>query len=278
MTAPDLHPWLSFDVESTQGVVERFLSSYVDRAGKDGYVLGLSGGLDSATAAVLAVDAVGADRIHAFSMPGPTSTDEDETLARSLADTLEVDLERVPIGPPFEALADRLPEQATSEVQGNVQARLRMTLLYAHAQATNRLVLGTGNKSELLTGYFTKHGDGGVDVLPLGDLYKTQVRHLAAHTGIPEGILERPPTAGLWEGQTDEGELGITYDTLDVVLSGIEQQHPPARIAHEASVEEPEVERIERLVATTQHKRNPPPIPKLGWRTVGVDWREPTAP
>lgn len=278
MAPSELHPWLVFDEGTAQDVITRFLSEYLERAGADGYVIGLSGGLDSSAAARLAVDAVGAQHVSALSLPGPTSSEESEALAQRVAAMLEVNLERIPIEDALDSLVEGLLGEPTREALGNMQARLRMTLLYANAQARDRLVLGTGNKTELLTGYFTKHGDGGVDVLPLGDLYKTQARALAGQAGLPDEVLERPPTAGLWEGQTDEDELGITYEVLDVILSGIEQQHPTETIGQEAGVEEREVQRVRRMVDKTQHKRNPPPVPKVGWRTVGVDWREPTLP
>ncbi len=273
----DLHPWLSFDADAVQRIITQFLSTYLDQANAKGYVIGLSGGLDSSLTAALAVDALGPGKIQAFTMPGPTSTEDDGALAQHLADDLDLSLKTAPIGPATDALLEGF-ENPTREIKGNIQARLRMTLLYAHAQKTHRLVLGTGNKSELLTGYFTKHGDGGADLLPLGDVYKTQTRHIARQMRIPQPILDRPPTAGLWSDQTDEDDLGYPYDTLDVILSGIEQQHPTPKIANEAHVDETDIQRVRRLIDQTQHKRNPPPTPKIGWRTPGVDWREPTQP
>jgi len=157
---------------------------------------------------------------------------------------------------------------------GNVAARVRMVILYHRAGKERRLVIGTGNKSELLTGYFTKGGDGLADFLPLGDLYKTQVRAMAAHLLVPKRILEKAPTAGLWRGQTDEGELGLSYDVLDRVLHGIELHLSPKEIAAGARVAVKTVDRVERLVASSVHKRKTPLIPKVGMRTIGLDWRE----
>jgi NAD+ synthase len=149
-----------------------------------------------------------------------------------------------------------------------------MIVLYFFANTQDRLVMGTGNKSELLCGYFSRWGDGGVDFLPIGDLYKTQVRAMARHLGIPKRIVDKVPTAGLWPGQTDEGELGLSYDVLDRILLGIELQMEPEAIAEKADARIGEVRRIEALVAATAFKRKMPLIPKVGIRTVGLDWRE----
>jgi NAD+ synthase len=134
--------------------------------------------------------------------------------------------------------------------------------------------MGTGNKSEILVGYFTKYGDGGSDFLPIGDLYKTQVRALAAHIGIPKNVIDKVPTAGLWKGQTDEGQLGTNYGKLDKILVGIEHRLSDEEISKAAGVDVPEVIRIRAVVVKCKHKRVTPKIPKLGFRTVGIDWNE----
>lgn len=273
----ELHEWLSFDVDRARAVVEGFLAEYLEDAGAEGFVVGISGGLDSATAAALAVRAVGPERVTALTLPGPTSSGKDREVGSEVARSIGLELDEVEIGPAAEALADRLGFEPARETFGNLQARLRMAALYARAQHEGRLVLGTGNKSELLTGYFTKHGDGGVDLLPLGDIYKTQERELARSLQLPDSVVERTPTAGLWEGQTDEAELGLAYEDLDVVLAGIERQFEDAKIADAAGVPVDEVQRVRQLVRGSWHKRNPPPVPKLGWRTVGIDWRSPTS-
>ena len=134
--------------------------------------------------------------------------------------------------------------------------------------------MGTGNKSEIAIGYFSKYGDAGVDFQPIGDLYKTQVREMARHLGLPDAIVAKTPTAGLWPGQTDEGELGISYDELDRVLLGIELQIETEAIAEKADVSLERVRHVQALVAASVHKRKMPLIPKLGIRTFGLDWRE----
>jgi NAD+ synthase len=148
-----------------------------------------------------------------------------------------------------------------------------MMCLYAAAQERGRMVCGTGNKSEILVGYFTKHGDGGVDMQPIGDLYKTQVALLARHLGLPEAILGRVPSAGLQPGQSDEADLGLSYARLDAILRGIEMNADATAIAQRTGESLAEVQRVERLVRRSEHKRHLPLIPKIGARTVGIDWR-----
>ncbi|MEM2715772.1 MAG: NAD(+) synthase, partial [Candidatus Thermoplasmatota archaeon] len=158
---------------------------------------------------------------------------------------------------------------------GNIKARLRMIFLYQFANSKNALVCGTSNKTELMIGYFTKYGDGASDILPIGDLYKTQVYQLARYVGIPEEILKKPPTAGLWKGQTDEKELGISYEKLDKILYGLERQKSFEEISKIAEVSIEEVKRIYGMVKKTEHKRKFPVIPKISFRTIGIDWRVP---
>ncbi|MGQ9583604.1 MAG: NAD(+) synthase [Thermoplasmatota archaeon] len=158
--------------------------------------------------------------------------------------------------------------------EGNVKARVRMLLLYLEANRSGRLVVGTGNKSEILTGYFTKYGDGAADLMPIGDLYKTQVREMAAGLGVPERIRALAPSAGLYPGQTDEAELGVPYETLDRILLGLELGLGPEELVRRTGARTGDIERVMRMVEAGVHKRLLPPIPKLGIRTVGLDWRE----
>jgi NAD+ synthase len=158
--------------------------------------------------------------------------------------------------------------------RGNVKARLRMVALYAEANRRGALVLGTGNKSELLTGYTTKWGDSGCDLLPIGDLYKTQVRALAEELELPAAFLRKTPSAGLWPGQTDEGELGIGYGELDQILMGLELKMSDRDIARRTKLPAQEVAEVRARLTTTSHKRRLPLVCKLGLRTVGLDWRE----
>lgn len=260
--------------EDHVGIVRSFIAHVVEESGRRGVVLGLSGGLDSALVAKLCADAIGPKRVLGMALPdGPGGQDrkDAEAWAKELGIRFRVlDIKRI-VGTLEKSLAaSRAPRIA----RGNIRARARMIVLYYVANTEGRLVIGTGNKSEILTGYFTVAGDGACDFLPIGDLYKTQVREMARHLGLPPRIVDQTPTAGLWKGQTDEGELGITYDELDRILLGIELQLEPEAIAEKASVPIDRVRHVEDLVASGVHKRKMPLIPKLGVRTIGLDWRE----
>jgi NAD+ synthase len=182
----------------------------------NGVILGISGGIDSALVLTLCVEALGKDKVFGMFMPEAESSISNTI--REYADKLGVQYEIIPIEPLIEAYTQHGDVSEDQKVSGNLKARIRMSLLYSRSNAKELVVMGTGNRSELLAGYFTKYGDGGVDFLPIGDLYKTHVRLLAAHVGVPEPIITQPPSAGLWEGQTDEEELGITYEKLDQIL------------------------------------------------------------
>ena len=223
-------------------------------AGADGFACGLSGGVDSAAAAALAVRAVGPGRVLAALMPCH-SQPEDAALGQLVADTFGIPTVTVDLSAAYDALVAQFPPDSQSGglAAANVKPRLRMTTLYYLAQSHNYLVLGSGNKTELQVGYFTKHGDGGVDLLPLGTLNKTEVWELARELGVPPEVVERPPTAGLWPGQTDEGEMGITYRELDRVLATIE--------ASDTSEIEPAVlEKVRGMIVRSAHKRVMPPV------------------
>jgi NAD+ synthase len=182
---------------------------------------------------------------------------------------MTVDLE-----PVMQSFRQQLGGDVEDHAFGNVKARARMTVLYYHGQIRSYLVMGTGNKSELLMGYFTKYGDGGVDYLPLGDLYKTQVRGLAADIDLPQAFIDKPPSANLLPGQTDEDDLGIAYEDLDRILLGIEIGMDDDEIAERTELPTTEVARVRGVVHATKHKRRIPLAPKLGIRTIGWDWRE----
>jgi NAD+ synthase len=232
--------------------IARWLREYSAEAGTDGFVVGLSGGVDSATAAALAVKAVGSTLVLAALMPCH-SQPIDALLAQQVADTFGIPTVTVNLDDAFDALMENLPPTQHRLAVANVKPRLRMITLYYLAQTHNYLVLGSGNKTELMVGYATKYGDGGVDLLPLGDLYKTEVWELARDLGVPDAVVERPPSAGLWPGQTDEGELGITYRELDRVLMAM-------AAGETAQVAPFTLDRVRRLIANSAHKRAMPPI------------------
>lgn len=229
-----------------------WLRGYAEAAGKQGFVLGLSGGVDSATVVGLAARAVGSEHVLTALLP-IHSLPEDAELARRVAERFEILTIHVDLTPTFDALVDVLPPTDSRLAQANLKPRLRMLTLYYLAQSHDYLVLGTGNKSELMVGYFTKYGDGGADLLPLGGLYKTQVWELARDVGVPRAVVERAPSAGLWPGQTDEAEMGITYEQLDRVLQAIET-------GDTSNVDPTQLERVRRMVETSAHKRSMPPI------------------
>ncbi len=261
-------------------VICRFLHDLLVESGSNGYLVGISGGLDSAVVAALAVRAVGKDRVKGLLLPPTSTTDECADLAciidgQMICRHLGIEHDIVPVEPIATMIGTMLdvPDDDRAAM-GNIIARARMVVLFATANREGLLVVGTSNKSELLTGYFTKFGDGASDLIPIGDLYKTQVRELAESLGIPDEILEKAPTADLWEGQTDEGDLGLPYAILDRILLGFELRLDHTEVAKEVDVGPEVVERIWSLHKCTAHKRNPPVAPKLGIRTVGLDWRE----
>jgi NAD+ synthase len=240
--------------------ISSWLRERAQMADAHGYVFGVSGGIDSAVVARLCQLAF-PQRVLGVTLPC-YSHPQDEDDARLLASTFAIPLVRVDIGPAFDALTESLetalkglPRQVASVdikqqlPEANVKPRLRMASLYFVANSVNYLVAGTGNRSEITLGYYTKYGDGGVDVLPIGGLLKSEVRQLARELGVPERIITKAPTAGLWVGQTDEAEMGFTYDMLERYLSD-GASAVPADVAA----------RIERLRKSSEHKRAMPPI------------------
>ncbi|MGQ0536760.1 MAG: NAD+ synthase [Methanobacteriota archaeon] len=267
----ELRPPLAPD--EARSIIVAFVRDYVKRSGAGGIVVGLSGGVDSTLVAALCAEAVGRERVTGLLLPEKDSSPEDERFGAEAARALGIGSERIDVSGIIAAATDACPHRPTGKALANLKARARMLVLFSHANRDGRLVAGTGNKSELLTGYFTKFGDGASDLLPIGDLYKTQVFALARAMRLPETIVARPPTAGLWAGQTDEVELGIRYQDLDRILYGLELELGTADIAARTGLPETEVRRIAAMVESTWHKRTTPLVPKIGHRTVGIDWR-----
>ncbi len=234
--------------------IAAWLRDYASRAGARGYVVGLSGGIDSATTAVLCKRAVG-EHVLAVLMPC-YSLPQDSELAHLVAETFDIKTRTIDLGPTYDILTASLPPEVSEIAKANIKPRLRMTTLYALAQTFGYLVAGTGNKSETAIGYFTKYGDGGVDLEPLGDLYKHQVVQLAEELGIPRPVIDRPPSAGLWQGQTDEGEIGITYGELDAALAAISTQDA-------SFVDQALLDSVRQMIEATHHKRAMPPVFRL---------------
>ncbi len=237
--------------------LEEFIREKVRDAHAGGVVIGISGGIDSATTAYLAVRALGKEKVLGLIMPYYHNQDVDD--AKLICESLGIEFREVGIKPIVDSFVSQLGFQPDKRSLGNIMARARMVLLYAHANAKNYLVLGTSNRSEFLTGYFTKWGDGASDYAPLINLYKTEVWEIAKLIGVPGRIVEKKPTAGLWEGQTDEDELGISYRLLDEILWRlVDLNMPEDRIAKELSVPIERVEYVENLVKRSEHKRHLP--------------------
>lgn len=247
--------------ESLESNIIEFIRASVKNAGAEGAVVGLSGGIDSAVTASLAKQALGAERVMALLLPesGVTPT-EDLADARALASSLGLRSREIDIAPLLRCYNEQLNgEDAPLMVKGNLKARVRMTLLYWHANLLNLLVLGTGNKTEILLGYSTKHGDAAADLLPLAGLYKKDVGALAQRLGVPRSIREKKPTAGLWPGQTDEGEMGIFYKDADGILEGLEKGRSMEDLV--TSFGPVKVELVTERIRRSQHKREMPAQP-----------------
>lgn len=231
-----------------------FIQDQVRSANADGVVLGLSGGLDSAVVALLCVRALGKEGVLATIMPEEGITaKEDVDDAMEFAKMLGIEFKVIEISSIVKMLKEMLGK-GNKSAEINLKPRIRMLINYYYANTLNRLVAGTGNKSEISIGYFTKYGDGGVDFQPIGDLYKTEIFEFARFLGIPEKIIKKKPTAGLFPGQTDEGEFGMSYEELDEILKLIENG---------VSRKDEKFQRVLGLVKRSEHKRRLPPIPKV---------------
>ena len=255
----------SVAVEEISAGIAAWLKQIFDSSGARTFVLGLSGGIDSAVVSALCTRAVGADKVLGVIMPSSSNPD-DAASADKVAEAFGFRTARVDLTGIADSIYDAVPTESALGVSdaddgidrrrqlatANVRPRLRMTTLYYVANLTGGIVAGTGNKSEATIGYYTKYGDGGVDVLPLIDLYKFEVRAIARHLGVPETVITRPPSAGLWQGQTDETEIGMTYETLDTSLIAI-------AAGRESDVAPEILARLKPLIAASWHKRNPVP-------------------
>ncbi len=266
---------LSIQSEEISLILKDFLKIYLKNARCKGIVIGLSGGIDSATVAVFCNKIFGKKNTQCLFLPDSTTPKKDKEDIKTLATTFDLNIKEIEISSLIEHLSTACSIKPDKLARANIKARLRMLLLYEHANMTNSLVCGTSNKSELLIGYCTKYGDGGVDIQPLGDLYKTQVYQFAEYLCIPKAIITKSPTAGLWENQTDEKELGMTYKQLDTILYFLERKIPPQIITATYHLNKEMVEKVIKMRKNCQHKQQTPLIAKLGLRTPGLDWRAP---
>jgi len=268
MKVQDLH--LNYHI--VEEMLKAFPSNEIRKFGFRSVVLGLSGGIDSAVVCELAVRALGRDNVLALMMPYRSSSPESLEHAELMIRRLGIRSEEVSITPVVDALFSSVPETELLR-RGNIMARTRMVFLYDVSARDGRLVAGTSNKTELLLGYGTMFGDMASAINPLGDLYKTQVRGLARHLGIPEPLIEKAPSADLWEGQSDEDDLGFSYEAVDLLLYRmLEKRMDKAAILREG-VDEPFYDRVRKMVVRNQYKRMMPVIAKISGRTPGIDFR-----
>jgi NAD+ synthase len=272
---------LNLDFQEVETKIRRFIKDYVEKSKVKGIVLGLSGGIDSSTVAVLSAMAIGGEKVLGLILPEKeTYNKKDVEHAKLVAKKFGFKAKMVDITPTLEIFYKTIPNFDPNDnvCKGNIKARTRMIYIYYFANRHNMLVCGSSDKSETMMGYFTKWGDVAADISPIMDLYKTQVRKLAQHIGIPKEILTKPPSPGLWPGQLAETELGIKYETLDLILYGLEHFMEIKEIAKQLGLEEELVERIKRRWLSMEHKRRMLLTPKIEYRTVGADFRLPRSP
>ncbi|AGI48222.1 NAD+ synthetase [Thermoplasmatales archaeon BRNA1] len=240
-----------------------FIRTTVQKAGAKGAVVGISGGVDSAVVAKLCADALGGENVLCVFMPTAVTSAEDYIQTKKMCQTWGINYNTVSIQPAVDAFSGMLLTGKEAPLEkGNIMARCRMIVLYDKAKKENYLVVGTTNRSELLMGYMTKFGDGAEDVMPMHGIYKTQVWELAKIIGVPQEIIDKVPTAGLWEGQTDEEEMGITYHDLDIALSLMEGGADDEAMAKSANISKEKAAEIRRQVACMKHKSGLAAVPE----------------
>lgn len=264
-------PRLTINTDLAHTILVKFLRDAVYKVGFSRAVIGLSGGIDSALAAYLVTEAIGPQNVLALRMPYRTSSPDSLADAQAVIDALGVQSDTVDITPMVDPLLARFPD-ANNLRRGNIMARMRMVVLYDQSAAFGGLVIGTSNKTETLLGYSTVYGDNAAGVQPIADLYKTQVRQLGRAIGLPPAILAKPPSADLWAGQTDEDELGFTYETADQVLYLlVDERYTVDEVAAEG-FERDFVARVWRQVRLNHYKRTMPNVAKLSTRSIGHDF------
>lgn len=268
---PNILHRLDINTDLARRILSGFIRDQIEKAGMNGAVIGLSGGIDSALSAYLSADALGPENVLAVRMPYSTSSQASLTDAEAVIEDLGLPSITVPISDMADALITQFPDMSNIR-KGNIMARMRMVVLYDQSAARGLLPMGTSNKTEFLLGYSTIYGDSGVALHPIADLYKYQVRQLATALGVPRPIIDKPPSADLWEGQTDEGELGFTYNDVDQVLYLlVDERYTVAEVIAEG-FEESFVEQVWRRVKANHYKRTMPNVAKLSRRTIGHDF------
>jgi len=245
--------------------ISAWIKEKVDSAGCKGVVFGLSGGIDSAVVAVLCSEVFNSDQMLGIIMPCE-SQKEDAEDAHLVASNLDIKTETFDLGQTYESLSPHslVGVPYNKLANANLKARLRMATLYYFANTFSYLVVGTGNKTEIMVGYGTKYGDGGVDIQPIGGLYKTEVFEMARVLGLPEKIINKAPSAGLWKGQTDEEEMGITYEKLDAILKSLNAYFSSScefrKFCNTENITTEDFDKVQKMISRSQHKREMPPI------------------
>ncbi|MEO0595112.1 MAG: NAD+ synthase [Chloroflexota bacterium] len=263
---------MDINTEIAERILTGFIKDSLAKAGLQKTVMGLSGGIDSALSAYLSAKAIGAENVLVVRMPYETSSDESMDHAELIIQDLGLPNITVPITPMVQPLIDRF-EDMTRLRAGNIMARQRMIVLYDQSVSWGGLVMGTSNKTEFLLGYSTIYGDSGVALQPIADLYKYQVRQLARSIGVPDVVIDKPPSADLWEGQTDEAELGFAYDDADLVLYLlVDERYTVAEAAEASGFDEAFVRKIWERVKANHYKRTMPNIAKVSKRSIGHDF------
>jgi len=262
---------LAINTDLVQDLLTRFILSEITRTGFSRAVLGISGGIDSALVAYLAVQALGNENVLAVRMPYKSSSQDSLDHAQLVIDDLKMPALTIPITEMADGLIQQFPEMANMR-KGNIMARCRMITLYDQSEAFRGLVVGTGNKTEILLGYSTLYGDSAHALNPIGDLYKAQVRQLSRAVGVPAAIIDKAPSADLWAGQTDEQELGFTYAQADQLLYLlVDQRYSPDECV-EAGFEPKFVQTVVKRIQRNHFKRVMPPVAKISSRTAGYDF------
>jgi len=272
---------LDLSLAEAESRIQRFIRDYIKNTGAKGAVVGVSGGVDSCTVAALSARAMGGDKVLGLMLPEKeTRSTQDIAHTKLVAKKFHFKTEKIDITAPLEALygSMRLYDPSDKLSKGNIKARTRMIYLYYYANRLGMLVCGTSDKSETMMGYFTKWGDVAADISPIMDLYKTQVRKIAQHIGVPREVAEKPSSPALWPNQLAEDELGMKYEQLDLILYGLEHFMRPDEIADELQIKESIVDRIKRRWLSAEHKRRMLLTAKLEYRTIGTDFRLPRGP
>jgi NAD+ synthase len=272
---------LDLDMSEVEKRLLSFIDDYLKKTGARGIVLGLSGGVDSCIVAALSAKAIGGSRVLGLLLfEDETRTSKDVEDAILIAKRYRLKTETIDITAPLKSLYGSIPvfDPSDKVSKGNMKARTRMIFNYYYANRLGKLVCGSSDKSETMMGYFTKWGDVAADIYPIMDLYKTQVRKLARHMGIPREISEKPSSPALWPNQLAEDELGVRYEQLDLVLYGLERFMKPEEIAGQLNIQKPLIERIRKRWLDAEHKRRVLLTAKLEYRTIGTDFRLPRDP